>query len=604
MSTSTTPALLAKAALSRLARTKQEPTPENYARAYAAELGEAPRPEALPAELHKLLTQLTQLGVSDAAQRQKLQALLREQRYAEMLEALPRQSPQALGEALATTLQRLTRELERGGRQWTLARKKDALQRVLDTQRSDAHRLTARLQQLVQSWSRDASDNAPEVDAADEEACTPSQFFEEDAPPSQLEELAPELLPDALSTASEPDPVHWPHISTSLHGTVQHALRTDDSARATELMLELQSLHSLTLQQGANAPRAEQIQALSQRAQRLLDHRGHAFSALGELCQDLTRSLALLAEDDAWAQGQCQAMTQTLEEGLSTRSVRAVRSMLSSTRERQQGLREERSRARESLKSLINRMLQELAELGQHTDRFQSNVGRYAQVIEEADSLETLTDVVREMVEESRSVQSLVQQTQERLSQEHAKADALNRRVSDLEEQLRRLAEEVQTDQLTQIANRRGLLERFAVEQAKIERDPRDLALALLDIDNFKRLNDQLGHAAGDEALKALATRVSTMLRPQDQVGRWGGEEFVLVLPDTPLDEAQAVLLRLQRALSAALFMHEGRDVFVTFSAGLTLYRAGESLEQALERADEGLYEAKRSGKNRCCVAL
>jgi diguanylate cyclase len=127
--------------------------------------------------------------------------------------------------------------------------------------------------------------------------------------------------------------------------------------------------------------------------------------------------------------------------------------------------------------------------------------------------------------------------------------------------------------------------------------------LALLDIDNFKKLNDSLGHAAGDEALKNLAARAQAIVRPGDLVARYGGEEFVLVLPATPLDEAAQVLGRLQRSLSASLFMHEGKDVFVTFSAGATLYRPGESLEQALDRADEALYEAKRSGKNRTCLA-
>ena len=86
-------------------------------------------------------------------------------------------------------------------------------------------------------------------------------------------------------------------------------------------------------------------------------------------------------------------------------------------------------------------------------------------------------------------------------------------------------------------------------------------------------------------------------------MARYGGEEFVLMLPRTPLDEAQQVLTRLQRALTKALFMHEGKDVFVTFSAGVTLYRPGETLEAALDRADVALYEAKHTGKNKACVA-
>jgi diguanylate cyclase len=164
---------------------------------------------------------------------------------------------------------------------------------------------------------------------------------------------------------------------------------------------------------------------------------------------------------------------------------------------------------------------------------------------------------------------------------------------------------------LTQIANRRGLLQAFDVECSRLQRtavdDPSSaaspgLAIGLLDIDNFKRLNDDLGHAAGDEALKALAAMVSKTLRPTDVVARYGGEEFVVLLPDTPVDEGQQILTRLQRSLTGGLFMHENKQVFVTFSAGVTAFRLGERIEEALERADIALYQAKRAGKNRTLI--
>jgi diguanylate cyclase len=161
----------------------------------------------------------------------------------------------------------------------------------------------------------------------------------------------------------------------------------------------------------------------------------------------------------------------------------------------------------------------------------------------------------------------------------------------------------VSTDVLTQVANRRGMAASFEAERARVERGGPELAIGLIDIDNFKRLNDTLGHSAGDVALKSLAARVKEWLRPVDHVARFGGEEFVVMLPGTPIDEAQQALTRLQRKLSASLFMHEGREVFVTFSAGVTTYRPGETIDTALERADEALYEAKRTGKNRTCIA-
>jgi diguanylate cyclase len=177
-------------------------------------------------------------------------------------------------------------------------------------------------------------------------------------------------------------------------------------------------------------------------------------------------------------------------------------------------------------------------------------------------------------------------------------------RVRELEGELRRLSDEVSTDALTQVANRRGLAQAFDAERARIGRcgAGAGLAVALIDIDNFKKLNDSLGHAAGDVALQRLAAEVRARLRPQDTVARFGGEEFVILLPDTDAGPAQQVLTRLQRELTAALFMHDQKEVFVTFSAGVTALRGAEPLEVALERADEALYEAKRTGKNRTCI--
>ena len=556
-----TPAQIAKDALRRLAQAQQEPTPENYARAYAQESGQDLTPTAASARQ------------PEAAAGGKAQA-----------------------EELSRVIERLMRGLERGGRSWTVARKKDGVSRVLAANRADLQRMIARLSQLVSSWD---SDGAP-IGSGEEPGGTPSQFFmdEDFAPASRFLDDEPAEQPAQQAPVQQ----HWPEIETSLHTTVQQALR-NPVGHGEDLIAELDAAQKELLGQGATPERAAQMEALCQRARHLLDHRQHLFAELGTLCRELSASIVELAEDDSWARGQAAVMNDTLEQGLSGRGVRTVSELLLGTRTRQRQLRDERSRARESLKLLIQRMLAELSELGQHTDRFQNNVGRYAEAVEKADSLESLAGTVREMVEESRSVQSLVHQTKERLTMEHERASELAAKVTKLEDELRKLSNEVQTDQLTQIANRRGLIAAFDTEQAKARREATRISLALLDIDNFKKLNDTLGHAVGDVALKSLAERCTQLLRPGDLVARYGGEEFVLLLPATPLDEAQAVLLRLQRSLTKSLFSHDGKDVFVTFSAGVTLYRPGETLEAALDRADMALYEAKHTGKNRACVA-
>jgi diguanylate cyclase len=534
---------LAKASLRRLAASQQEPTPENYARAWAQEAGIAAPTEVAPASV-------------SASQ-------------------------------WATLIERVLRGLERGGRHWTAARKKEGLQRVLDSNRVDAQRLHDRLHQATVRWDTDTDDAHVET--------RPAELAEPSA------RIAAPAGPDPAPPADE-----WRDLTAHLQGTVHVALPTDD-ARARELADRLAALAQRIDREGASAPVVAAVALTCQEARRLLVQRHHLLGELAALARELTAGLTELAEDDSWARGQAEAMLARLgpaggSEGLSVRSVRATQDLLVQTRRQQQRLKGERDHARDALKTLVQSLVAELGVLGGSTDRFGAQLDTYADSIEQADSLESLAGLVRDMVQQSRDVQGEVASASARLQAGQAEAALLSTRVRELEGELRRVSEELSIDALTQVANRRGLADAFAAESARHGRDGATLAVALIDIDNFKKLNDSLGHSVGDEALKSLAARVRGALRPVDHVARFGGEEFVLLLPATDVGPAQEALTRLQRELTASLFMHEGREVFVTFSGGVTAWRAGETLDAAIERADEALYEAKRTGKNRTCV--
>ncbi len=592
----TTPAALAKAALRRLAQERQEPTPENFRQAYEAEARQAgvPLPEPAPSPAAEPANPPgKQHWPDDEAG----------QRWSELID-------------------KIVRGAERGGRQWTSARKKDSLQRVLQGSRQSGQRLHQRLSQLVGSWTSD-SDDPTLMDSVDADATSSTSATQPTAPPDATQ---PATATATVSQAAAPatsgesgldgEASRWAPLARQalghLHRTLQSALPADPAPSgeaAQQLQSALASVDaSAPVTAGTEIDHAHRAAATAlgeacEQARQVIEHCHLLSTRLTELVHVLTDSLADLAEDDSWVQGQCVAMRHQLDEGLHHRGVRHMQQLLEDTRTRQRQLKLERAEAREALKALIHTMLQELAELGHTTDRFQDNLGRYADTIGQAESLESLTGVVREMVQESRAVQSVVSQTQQRLHAEHERATALTERVRELEDEIRKLSDEVSTDPLTQIANRRGMMRAFEAEQARALRQDTPLAIGLLDVDNFKKLNDTLGHQTGDEALKFLARQVSQRLRPVDVVARYGGEEFVVMLPDTPADEAQQALTRLQRALSAEFFTHEDKKVFITFSAGVTLYRRDEPIEAALERADVALYEAKRTGKNRTCVA-
>jgi len=592
--TAVTVAEIAKAALRRLALAKIEPTPENYARAWAEETGERRAGDAaaagLPEQARPLVDKLVARVTDDTALREPLAAAMMHGQWDAARKSLD--AAVAAGAARADSwgplIERIARGLERGGRQWTAARKKDSLKRVLEANRSDAPRLQQRLRQLVTGWESDTLDDSIDTGFQDDDVARPSASMPLTGPAPLAE----------VGAAASPE---WPPLVATLEGAVRAALPPEEP-RARELADELAALAGRIAREGASAATVAEVDAVCERARRLFAHRHHLVEALGALCRELTDGLTELAEDDTWARGQAEAMRARLGEGVSARGVRSAGELLAHTRERQAALRLERERARDALKSLIASLMQQLGQIGEHTGRFSQRIDGYADVIERAESIDQLAGVVREMVEESRSVSAQVGQAHARLASEHARAAELEARVRDLEGELRRLSDEVSTDVLTQVANRRGLSQAFEIECARLERGGGSLAIGLLDIDNFKRLNDSLGHAAGDVALQALAAHVRASLRPVDIVARYGGEEFVVLLPDAPAGDAQEALTRLQRTLTKSLFMHDQREVFVTFSAGVTAYRRGERLEAALERADEALYEAKRTGKNRTCM--
>ena len=158
------------------------------------------------------------------------------------------------------------------------------------------------------------------------------------------------------------------------------------------------------------------------------------------------------------------------------------------------------------------------------------------------------------------------------------------------------LAHEANTDALTQLPNRRFLTERLAQEIARSSRQGHPLAVMLIDLDHFKRINDVYGHSVGDSVLQGVGSYLSDHARKMDIVGRWGGEEFLIVLPDTVLPEALEVAQRLRLVLE----QRPGETAeTVTASFGVAQYRVGEQPGALLERADQMLYRAKAAGRNR-----
>ncbi|HOC58379.1 MAG TPA: diguanylate cyclase [Smithellaceae bacterium] len=160
------------------------------------------------------------------------------------------------------------------------------------------------------------------------------------------------------------------------------------------------------------------------------------------------------------------------------------------------------------------------------------------------------------------------------------------------------------TDSLTGLVNRRELIKQFQVEKSKSERHGTSLAVMMADIDHFKEVNDIYGHNAGDRILKGVSHTIRSSLRVEDICGRWGGEEFLLILPETDLSAAASVAEKLLMAVRNLSTPWEGKNISVTISLGVNQFVRGMDMETCIGRADEALYRAKAGGRNRFEMAV
>ncbi len=223
------------------------------------------------------------------------------------------------------------------------------------------------------------------------------------------------------------------------------------------------------------------------------------------------------------------------------------------------------------------------------------NLGDLAVQISEAHDYNEIKGIVDQMLVESKALVKSGRRLQTRMK-------VSSEDLKQLQQELEKSQQEAQTDALTGLINRRGLEKRLELERIRAKQNDASFSIILVDIDYFKKVNDNFGHLVGDSLLRSLANMFKLHLRRNDIAARFGGEEFLLLLPETGIDGASAVGSKIQRALSTKEWkLKETGETMgkITVSMGIALYKINEPEENLLKRADDALYLAKENGRNR-----
>lgn len=582
MANTQTPIEIARQTLKNLALSKVPPTPDNFRRAYEEISGiksedpvqvlirllkEAGRGRP---KFAKLSTQLQQ--ASSASNLADIEALLRQ-----LLPSGKDGEPGHWGELLRD----LIRELEISRPGMSISKKKDGLERLLTNFGADVNVLEEKILALVASWKSGGKAAEPLIEESEPVAAAAAQPTTTGTP-----------LPSSSLAGQWRDLL----VKTLEFGLLSQLKYLPELARNAQQLLE-QAKAAATDKQVTKL--AEDFKAFWYKLEMNSDAQFRLHEELLQVMRLLVDNMSELVVDDQWLRGQTQMLREIIEKPLDIEVLYDAESSLKELIFKQGKLKHGLIEARETLKQMAASFVERLAEMTENTGEFHDKIGGYQQRLSKTEDIAELNVILDSIMQDTRAMQLDALRARDHLQASQKEVRDAEQRIEQLTTELMQLSEVAHQDFLTGTLNRRGMEEAFMREFSRAERASQPISIALLDVDHFKKLNDSLGHDAGDVALIHLAKVVKSTLRPTDVLARYGGEEFVIILPQTDQDGAIAIMSRVQRELTKNFFLHNNQKVLITFSAGVAERQGQEQPEDVIKRADLALYEAKHAGRNR-----
>ena len=591
---SSNPSELARETLKTLAARKMLPTPDNYTRIYAEISGTAAEvdrgAENVLRGIADYLAQTPKSAPVGIALKKVIGVEDWDQCLKEIEKLLPRQSGEAT-QSWSDLIRELLRQLETPHKGLTITRKKEGLETVLKRFAANPEDLFDKLNGLIRSWavsqvaaSAEIDDSAPPATpsaggaavAAPASAATAHHLPGEEAGmPLRLAELLAQTLESILGTL--------PELTQEVQALAMQARDIKTNEQLTALAKQLrQFLIKVELRAGDNTK----------------IHEG-----LVRLLRLLVENIGEMVEDEEWLHGQVAVLQEIISKPIDRRAIADAERGLRDAIIKQGMLKQSLTEAKTTLKTLMSTFIDRLGEITESTGDYHQKIENYSKQISKSNNITALSHLLEDIMQDTRVIQASALRSHEELIGTRKQVQEAEAKIRNLERELAEVSELVHQDQLTGALNRRGLDEAFDREATRADRSHTPVCVALLDIDNFKRLNDTKGHHAGDQALVHLSHVIKEALRPSDSVARYGGEEFIIVLPGIGIEEAAATVERLQRELTKKFFLHENERILITFSAGVALRAPQEPKEDVIGRADKAMYHAKQTGKNRVIVA-
>ncbi|MBC3809045.1 GGDEF domain-containing protein [Undibacterium seohonense] len=317
----------------------------------------------------------------------------------------------------------------------------------------------------------------------------------------------------------------------------------------------------------------------------------------------LLENVRELLDDDNWLRGQIEVVQNLISGPIDHRALQEATRSLKDVIYKQGVLKHSLAESKTSVKNMMATFIDRLDVMTNTTTNYQKKIDHYSHKISNTRDLNEVESIIHGILDETQTIQLEATNSHQIMLAAQKEVKEAEVRIKELEDKLAHMSELVREDQLTGSLNRRGLDDVFEREADRADRRGTPMCAAMLDLDNFKKLNDTHGHSAGDEALIHVVRIVKQTLRSIDVIARYGGEEFLIVMPETSLEEAANAMTRVQRELTTHFFMANDQRLFITFSAGVALRAPHEAQDSVVKRADKAMYEAKKSGKNRVIVA-